>query len=77
MKGLLSKIELTKLDNPKDEGYLNVWEVQKRDGPHLSVRRIRELLNLGVSQGVLEKKKFRVKINGNTRVIWHWREKKK
>ena len=76
MKGLLSKIQLTPLDNPKAEGYRNVWQIQKEDGPELSVNRIRELLKIGVNQGVLEKKKFRIKIDGNIRAVWHWREKK-
>ena len=67
MKGLLAKIQVKELGNPKDEGYLNVWEIQKRDGPNLSVTRIRALLSLGVSQGVLEKKKFRIKIEGKNR----------
>jgi hypothetical protein len=77
MKGLLSKIQIRELGKPKDEGYLNVWEIQKRDGPNLSVTRIRALLSLGVAQGVLEKKKFRIKIEGKNRTVWHWREKKK
>jgi hypothetical protein len=76
MKGLLAKIQLTPLDNPKAEGYRNVWQIQKEDGPELSVNRIRELLKIGVNQGVLEKKKFRIKIDGNIRAVWHWREKK-
>ena len=77
MKGILAKIELTPLDNPKEEGYLNAWEIQKRDAPNTSLSRVRELLKLGVKQGVLERKKFRLKINGNIRAICHWREKKK
>jgi hypothetical protein len=77
MKGLLAKIELTPLGNPKDEGYLNVWEIQKRDAPNISIGRVRELLKIGVNQGVLEKKKFRIRFNGNIRSLWHWREKKK
>lgn len=77
MKGILAKIELTPLDNPKIEGYRNVWQIQKEDGPELSINRIRDLLKLGINQGILEKKKFRIKIDGNTRSVWHWREKKK
>jgi hypothetical protein len=76
MKGLLTKVEKTPLDNPKKEGYRNVWEVQKEDGPELSINRVREILNLGVSQGTIEKKKFRIVINGNVRGVYHWREKK-
>jgi hypothetical protein len=77
MKGLLAKIELTPIDNPKAEGYRNIWEVQKQDGPELSVNRVRELLRLGVIQGILENKKFRIKLGGKVRSVWHWREKKK
>jgi hypothetical protein len=76
MKGLLSKVVLTQTESPKDEGYLNIWEIQKRDAPNLSINRIREILRLGVKQGVLETKKFKVIWNGNVRAIWHWKEKK-
>jgi hypothetical protein len=76
MKGILAKVVLTETENPKDEGYLNIWEIQKRDAPNLSVNRTREILRLGVKQGVLETKKFKVIWNGNIRAIWHWREKK-
>lgn len=76
MKGLLTKVSKTPLGNPKKEGYRNVWEVQNEDGPELSINRVRELLNLGVRQGTIEKKKFRILINGNIRSVWHWREKK-
>lgn len=75
MKGLLTKVNKTPLDNPRKEGYRNAWEVQKEDGPELSINRVRELLNLGVNQGTIEKKKFRIVINGNTRAVWHWKEK--
>lgn len=77
MKGLLAKIQVKELGNPKEEGYRNVWQIQKEDGPSLSVTRIRALLSIGVEQGVLEKKKFRIKLNGSNRTVWHWREKVK
>jgi hypothetical protein len=77
MKGILSKVELTPLDNPQKEGYRDIWDIQKQDAPNLSLNRIRELLRLGIVQGVLERKKFRIKVDGNTRSVLHWREKKK
>jgi hypothetical protein len=76
MKGMLSKVVLTQTDDPKKEGYLNLWEIQKKDAPNLSINRVREILRVGVKQGVLETKKFKVVWNGKPRPIWHWREKK-
>jgi hypothetical protein len=77
MKGMLAKIDKTPIDNPKEEGYRNIWEIQKQDAPELSICRVRALLKLGIIQGVIERKKFKVKLDGKIRSLWHWREKSK
>lgn len=76
MKGILKKIKPTAVNPPPKDGWRNLYQIIQEDGEGLSETRVRELLNVGVRQGVVERQKFRIEFNGNIRPIWHYREKK-
>lgn len=76
MKGILKNIKPTPVTKP-EAGWRNLQQVIIEDGDGLSETRVRTLLNIGIQQGVIERKKFRIEFNGNVRPIWHYREQKK
>jgi hypothetical protein len=76
MKGLLAKVKPSEPDKP-DACWRHLFQVIKEDGEGLSETRVRELLNIGIRQGVIERKKFKIILNGKLRPLWHYREKKK